>query len=59
MGEDSEQTLFVEVADEAQVATHGVECHIALTLHRSIAITQLEKQGLHDVLVRNALVIKR
>ena len=56
MGQNLEQLLFVEVADETKIAAHGVEGRITLTLGRSIAITQFPKQGLHDFLVRNALV---
>ena len=47
--------LLVKVADEAQVAAHCVKSHVALTLDRSIAITQFPEQGLHNLFVRNAM----
>ena len=57
MRQNRKQFLLIKVADETQIAAHGIERHVAFALDRSITITQLPKQGLYDVLVRNALVI--
>ena len=57
VGQNSEELLFVEVADETQITAHGVEGRVALTLGRRIAITQFPEQGLNDLLVGDSLVI--
>ena len=57
MGEDHKELLLIEVANEAQIAAHGVEGCITFSFGRSVAIAQFPEQSLNNLVVGNALVI--